>query len=49
MKEHESLLAGYYRLAQENRNLDSEGRYLDGVIVLHQELERLGINHRWPT
>ena len=48
LNENKSLLASYYRLGSENRNSDTAGDYLDGVIVLHHELELRGVPHKWP-
>ena len=48
LNENESLLASYYRLAGENRKSDTSGNYIDGVIVLHRELELRGVSHKWP-
>lgn len=48
LNENKSLLASYYRLSAENRRSDTSGDYLDGVIVLHKELELRGVAHKWP-
>lgn len=44
----DSLLAGYYHLAHENRKLDTEGNYMDAVILLHRELTRIGTEYKFP-
>ena len=44
----EGLLYSYYVLAAKNRLIDSEGDHTDAVILLHEELVKQGIEHKFP-
>ena len=46
--EEESLLSSYYHLAAMNRKIDTQNDYIEGMMVLHYELEKRGIEHKFP-